>query len=125
MKHNRMLWTIQGLLAALFFFAGAMKVVLPIDQLSGPIALPGPFLRFIGVSEMLGATGLVLPWLLRVQPVLTPIAAGGLLAIMIGAVVVTAMAGSIVGATLPLIVGVALAVVAYGRMQVTIRAAAQ
>jgi hypothetical protein len=115
MKFNRTLWAIQALLAALFLFAGSMKLVLPLDRLSGPIALPGLFLRFIGTAEVLGAVGLVLPWLLKIQPVLTPIAAGGLLIIMAGAVAVTAIGGSIGGAAVPLIVAIALTAVAYGR----------
>jgi hypothetical protein len=115
MKLNRTLWTIQGLLAALFLFAGTMKFVLPVDQMSGPVALPGMFLRFVGVAEVLGALGLILPWLLGIRPVLTPIAAAGLVIIMIGAVMVTVMGGSIAGAIVPALVGVALVAVAYGR----------
>lgn len=117
MKLNRTLWTIQGLLAALFLFAGTMKFVLPVDQMSGPMELPGPFLHFIGTAEVLGAIGLVLPWLLRIRPVLTPIAAAGLVIIMIGAVTVTVMGGSIAGAIVPAMVGVALVAVVYGRTQ--------
>src|SRR5882762_2650328 len=59
-------WIVQGLLAALFLFAGSAKLVLPLDQMAGPVALPGWFLRFIGVAEVLGALGLVLPGLLRI-----------------------------------------------------------
>jgi hypothetical protein len=77
--------------------------------------LPGALLRFIGVAEVLGAIGLILPSLLRIRPRLTPIAAGGLVIIMIGAVVITVMGGSIAGAVLPLITGVLAAWVAYGR----------
>src|SRR5690242_1441665 len=120
MKLDRTLWTIQGLLAALFLCAGAMKLVMPIEAMAGPVALPGALLRFIGVAEVLGAAGLVLPWLLRIQPILTPIAAGCLIVIMIGAVAITAMGSSIAGALFPLLVGVALAAVAYGRSQPTL-----
>jgi uncharacterized membrane protein YphA (DoxX/SURF4 family) len=49
------LWSIQGLLAALFLFAGGMKLVMPIEMMKGPVELPGLFLRFIGVCEVLGA----------------------------------------------------------------------
>ena len=49
------LWIVQGLLAALFLFAGGMKLVLPLDKLTGPFPLPGWFIRFIGVCEVLGA----------------------------------------------------------------------
>ena len=116
MKLNRTLWTIQGALAALFLFAGVMKLVMPIEAMAGPVALPGALLRFIGVAEVLGAAGLVLPWLLRIRPILTPIAAGCLIVIMVGAAAITAM-GSVAGALFPLLVGVALTAVAYGRAQ--------
>ena len=115
MKRNRVLWTIQGLLAALFLFAGVMKLVLPIEAMAGPVALPGPFLRFIGVAETLGAIGLVLPWLTRIRPELTPVAAGGLVIIMIGATMLTAATGSVAGALFPLAVGLLAASVAVGR----------
>lgn len=115
MTQNRTLWTIQTLLAALFLFAGSMKLILPIAPMSAMSGLPGPFLRFIGVAEVLGAVGLVLPWLLRIRPVLTPLAATGLFIIMIGAVAVTMAGGSVVGAIVPAIVGAFLTTVAYGR----------
>ena len=62
------LWIVQGLLAALFLFSGGMKLVLPLEKLMGPVPLPGLFMRFIGVAEVLGAIGLVLPGLLRIRP---------------------------------------------------------
>src|SRR5438034_9124254 len=52
---NIALWIVQGLLAALFLFAGGAKLVLPLDQMAGPVALPGWFLSFIGVADVLGA----------------------------------------------------------------------
>ena len=62
---------------------------MPIEEMTKEIAMPGGFLRFIGVVEVLGAIGLILPWLLRIRPNLTPLAAAGLVIIMIGATVVT------------------------------------
>ena len=112
---SRALWIVQGLLAALFLFAGVMKLVLPLDQMTGTIPLPGAFLRFIGVVEVLGAVGLILPSLLRVRPGLTPLAAGGLVIIMIGAVWITVAGGDVAPAMIPLLVGVLAAFVAYGR----------
>ncbi len=109
------LWIIQGLLAALFLFAGGMKLVLPLEQLTGPVALPGLFLRFIGVAEVLGALGLILPGLLRIRPGLTPLAASGLVIIMIGGTVVTLAGGDVASALIPLAVGLLAAFVAYGR----------
>src|SRR5947207_10989929 len=85
---NVTLWIVQGLLAALFLVAGGAKLVLPLDQMTGPVALPGWLLRFVGVAEVLGALGLVLPGLLRIKPGLTPLAAAGLVIIMVGATVV-------------------------------------
>ena len=109
------LWIVQVLLAALFLFAGGVKLILPIEQMTGPVTLPGPFLRFIGVAEVAGAVGLVLPGLLRIRPGLTPLAAAGLVVIMIGATVVTLMGGDVVPALFPLVVGLLAAFIAYGR----------
>ena len=115
MRKNGVLWIVQGLLAALFLFAGGMKLVLPIEAMAGPVAVPGPFLRFIGVAEVLGAVGLILPGLLRIQRQLTPIAAAGLVIIMIGATAVTALPGPLAPALVPLVVGLLAAMVVYGR----------
>jgi hypothetical protein len=117
MAINVLLWVVQGLLAALFLFAGGMKFVLPLEAVAGPIALPGLFMRFIGVAEVAGALGLVLPSLLRIQPRLTPLAALGLVIIMIGATVLTGMTGPVATALVPGVVGVLTAFVAYGRLQ--------
>jgi DoxX-like family len=112
---TKALWVVQGLLAALFLFSGGMKLILPLEQMTGPIALPGPFLRFIGVVEVLGALGLILPGLLRIRPELTPLAAAGLLIVMIGATVVTLAVGDVAPALIPALVGLLAAFVAYGR----------
>ncbi len=111
------LWMVQGLLALLFLFAGSMKLIVPIAMLTAqmPLPLPGPFLHFIGVAEVTGAVGLILPGLLRIRPKLTPLAACGLVMIMIGATVVTLAGGEVVGALVPLVVGLLCAAVAYGR----------
>src|SRR5437879_849042 len=112
---NVALWIVQGLLAALFLFAGGAKLVLPLDQMAGPVALPGWFLRFIGVAEVLGALGLVLPGLLRIRPGLTPLAAAGLVMIMIGATVVMWAGGMVAVALMNVVVALLAAFVAYGR----------
>jgi hypothetical protein len=109
------LWTIQTLLALLFLFAGGTKLILPIEKMTGSIPLPGWFLRFVGVAEVLGALGLVLPTLLRIRPGLTPFAACGLVIIMIGATAVTLMGGDVLTALLPLVVGLLLVFIAYNR----------
>ncbi len=109
------LWIIQALLALLFLFAGGTKLVLPLEALAGSIPLPGAFMRFIGVAEVLGAIGLILPGLLRIRPGLTPLAAAGLVIIMIGATVLTVASGDVLLALIPLVVGLLAAFVAYGR----------
>ena len=114
-KTNATLWTIQILLAALFLFAGGMKLIAPIEQLTAQSTLPGAFLRFIGLAEFLGALGLILPGLTRIQPRLTPLAASGLVIIMIGATVTTAAEGMVVMAPIPFVTGALVALVAYGR----------
>jgi uncharacterized membrane protein YphA (DoxX/SURF4 family) len=117
---NIAFWIIQILLALLFLFAGGTKLYFSPEVLAamGPpnqVHLPGLFIQFIGVCEVLGALGLVLPGLLRIRPQLTFLAAAGLLIIMIGAVVVT-IAGPGVGAAIPpLVIGLLCAFVAYGR----------
>jgi DoxX-like family len=114
------LWIVQGLLAALFLFAGSTKLILPIDVLMSmgspnQIALPGWFIKFIGVAEVLGAIGLILPRLLRIRPGLTPLAATGLVIIMSGATSLTWVADGLTPASFPISVGLLAAFVTYGR----------
>jgi hypothetical protein len=109
------LWIVQGLLALLFLFTGGIKLVLPLEVLTEGSPLPGWFVRFLGVAEVLGAIGLILPGLLRIRPGLTPLAAAGLVIIMIGATVVTLVGAGVAPALIPLVVGLLLAFVAYGR----------
>lgn len=109
------LWIVQSLLAALFVFAGIMKFITPIEEMTKQMPMPAWFLYFIGVAEVLGGLGLVLPWLLRIKPMLTPLAAAGLLIIMIGAVVITLMTPDRAMAVIPAVVGICLAWVAWGR----------
>ena len=119
MRSNRGLWVAQALLALLFLFAGVSKLVLPIEAMAGPVAFPGWFLRFIGMAETFGAIGLILPWLFKICPELTPLAAAGLVMIMIGATVVTLIAGMGPGALMPFAAGALAAWVAYGRSRFT------
>ncbi|MBI3001390.1 MAG: DoxX family protein [Deltaproteobacteria bacterium] len=109
------LWIVQGLLALIFLFTGGMKLILPLEELTGPIPLPGLFMRFIGVAEVVGAIGLILPGLLGIRPGLTPLAAAGLVIIMVGATVLTLAGGDGAMAMISLVVGLLSAFVAYGR----------
>ena len=113
------LWTVQGLLAALFLFAGLMKLAMPYDPAMA-MGFPEWFLRFIGVAETLGALGLVLPGLTRIAIHLTSLAAAGLVVIMVGATATTGALGGIEAAAIPAVVGVLCAVVAYQRSTVAV-----
>jgi hypothetical protein len=112
------LWVIQGLLAAVFLFAGGFKLALPLAALAKVSPLPAPFLKFIGACEVTGAIGLILPGLVRIRTGLTPLAAAGLVIIMTGATVITAATQGAAPAVLPLVVGLLAATVAYGRWRV-------
>jgi uncharacterized membrane protein YphA (DoxX/SURF4 family) len=112
---NRLLWTAQIVTALLFLFAGSMKFIMPADKMQGPIALPIAFIHFIGICEITGALGLILPGLFRIQTRLTPLAALGLLVIMIGATVLTAVGMGIAPALFPAAVGAIVSYISYGR----------
>jgi hypothetical protein len=109
------LWTVQGLLAAMFLLAGGIKWAMPIAMLEAQSHLPGAFVRFIGVCEVLGALGLILPGLFRVRTDLTFLAAVGLVLIMTGATTITIGQGQTLPAIGPLVLGLLAAFVAFGR----------
>ena len=108
------LWIAQGLLAVVFLFTGGSKLATPINVLAQQSHLSGWFMKFIGVCEVLGALGLILPGVTHIRTGLTPLAAALLVIIMIGATVSTAI---LLPAVLPLPIVVLLltAFVAYGR----------
>ena len=115
---NRVLWTAQTLIALLFMFAGAMKFIMPPEKMQqGPMVLPLGLIYFVGVCEILGAFGLVLPGLFRIRTDLTPLAALGLTIIMIGAATLTVLSMGIVPAIFPAVVGVITALIAYNRRE--------
>ncbi len=121
---NILLWIIQILVALMFLFAGGMKLVMSTEamQAMGPpnqILFPGWFMKFIGVAEVLGGLGLLLPGLLRRQQYLTPLAAVCLIILMIGAAVVTFIPQGIAGAIPALVIGLLCAFIAYGRTKLS------
>ena len=121
---NRALWVVQGLLTLLFLFAGGVKLAMPLDEMAAQSGLPGALILFIGVAEVLGALGLILPGLTGIRPGLTPLAAAGLVIIMAGATALTAAGvggGDAAAALFPLAVGLLAAFVAYGRCQLAPR----
>jgi len=88
---NVFLWIVAGVLALLFLFAGITKLVRPREQLAEQMAWVEDFspgmIRLIGALEALAAVGLVVPPLVGVAPVLAPLAALGLVLLMIGAAI--------------------------------------
>ncbi len=117
-RTNGILWTIQSVLALAFLFAGSMKLLTPpvtVAQMAG--ATPVGLLRFIGLCEVTGALGLILPGLLHIRPKLTPLAAAGLVIIMSGAVATNIALGRSPDAMAPAALGVLAALVIGGRMR--------
>jgi uncharacterized membrane protein YphA (DoxX/SURF4 family) len=123
MKKNTVLWIVQGLLAVIFLFSGGSKLAMSaatlIEQSKavGGVQLPIAFVQFIGVCEILGAIGVVVPWLTGIQPRLTPLAAVGLVVIMIGATVINLTTTIPAIAAVTAILGLLAAFVAYGRFR--------
>ena len=107
-------WTLQGLLSLLFLLSGAMKFIMPADEMTKGSPLPLSFLYFIGVCEILGGLGLLLPGLLKIRRGLTTVAAIGLTIIMAGAVAVTFKMDPKMAIT-PFVAGALLAFVVYRR----------
>lgn len=111
----------QVLLAIFFLYGGLIKLVPPdalpgaalIDWLLSP--LPKALVYFTGITEMLGGLGLLLPMSLRILPMLTPLAALGLIIEMVGAMVFIPIYYAAVLAASPVVTGLLLAFVGYGR----------
>jgi len=121
LRNNKVLWTLQILLAALYLFAGGFKLVAAADQMRTAPTDPIPsanmvlFLRMIGGFEVLGAAGLILPGVTGIKRHLTSVAAGCLAFIMAGAVVVSTMQMGVKAAILPFVVGIVDLIVMSGR----------
>lgn len=117
---NIALWVVQVLLAALYLMAGSTKLFQPIEEMAKMLPwvaeVPSGVVRFIGLSELLGGVGMLLPSILRIQPGLTPIAAVGLAVIQLLAAIFHVSKGetSVIGANI-LFMAMAL-FVAWGRM---------
>jgi hypothetical protein len=121
LRNNKVLWTLQILLAALYLFAGGFKIVAAPEQMVASPTDPIPsanmvlFLRMIGGFEVLGAIGLVVPGLTGIKRHLTSVAAGCLAFIMLGAIVVSILQIGVSAAPMPLVVGILDLVVMSGR----------
>jgi putative oxidoreductase len=116
---NISLWSGQLILAALFAMGGSAKATQPIAELSTRMPwaadIPEALVRFIGISELAAAVGLLLPALTRIRPGLTPLAAAGLATIMALAAVFHAARGEGGGIVVNLVLGGVAAFVAWGR----------
>ena len=112
------LWAAQLVLAAVFFNAGKLKATATVAEIAEymPWAADMPVLvRFIGISELVGAVGLVLPALLRIKPALTALAAAGLVVVMILAALFHTTRGEMPAVPINVALGVLAAFVAWGR----------
>lgn len=119
---NIALWIAQGLLAAAFLMAGLMKATQPKEKLSANMAWVNDFsqsqIRTIGILEILGAIGLILPAVTGILPILTPLAALGLALTMIGAALTHWRRGESQMIVVNTVLLLLAAFVAYGRFLV-------
>lgn len=119
MALNITLWVLQVILALMFLTAGVQKAFGNLQEVEKSIfwvlSLPAPMVRFIGISELLGAIGLVLPAALKIRPQLTTLAATGLSLIMVGANIFHISRGEFFVLPMTLTLLVLAAFIAYGR----------
>jgi len=119
---NTLLWVAQIALASVFAVTGTLKLVRTREQLA-------PLMRWVtswsqagvsgvGLAEVLGASGLVLPAATGILPVMTPLAALGLFGLMVGATVVNLRHDDRARVPLTVALGVLAAVIAWGRLVV-------
>jgi uncharacterized membrane protein YphA (DoxX/SURF4 family) len=116
---NVTLWILQAVLAAMFGLAGVMKSTQPKDKLAEKLPWVKDFspgvVKFIGFAELAAALGLILPAALDIAPVLTPLAATGLVLIMIGAIITHARRKEPQAIAFNAVLLIAAAVIAWGR----------
>ncbi|WP_167138562.1 DoxX family protein [Diaminobutyricimonas sp. TR449] len=113
------LWIVAGIAALLFLAAGAMKALQPKEKLATSMGwvddFSTPQVKLIGIAEVLGALGLILPALFNTATILVPIAATGVAVIMIGAMVVHARRGEAQMSPINVVLFALAAFVAVGR----------
>jgi putative oxidoreductase len=118
---NIALWVAQVVLGGMFIMAGVIKATTPIvdlvPQLPWAGDMPEGLIRFIGISELLGGLGLILPALLRMKPILTPYAAIGLITIMVFAAVFHITRGEYSAIGFNFVLGAVAAFIAWGRFK--------
>jgi hypothetical protein len=113
------LWVVQGLLALVFAMSGGTKLAVPYAELLNQgrwvQSIPEWPVKFIGVAEVSGALGLILPAATRIKPILTPLAAAGFVVIMVLASGLHLSLGE--PPIVPVILGGLAAFVAWGRFR--------
>ena len=118
---NIILWIAQVLLAGMFLMSGFMKVAQPIEELAKMLPwasqVPAGLVRFIGISEVLGGLGLILPALLRIKPILTAWAAVGLALVMLFAAGFHASRGETSAIGMNVILALVAIFIAWGRFK--------
>lgn len=116
---NTFLWVLQWVLAAAFLVSGALKAFRPKEQLASQMGwvndFSGPVVKLIGALEILAAIGLVVPALTGIAVILTPLAAVGLILVMIGAIATHARRKEYPIAVANLVLLLIAAVIAWGR----------
>ena len=120
---NIVLWILQVLFAFAFLNAGFLKTFRPIQEIAATIswapALPEPLVRFIGISELLGAIGLILPPLLKIRPQLATLAAACLTLVMLLANIFHIVRGEFFVLPMTEAFLLLLAFIAYGRWKLS------
>lgn len=115
------LWVAQVVLALMFIMAGFMKLSQPIDQLSKSLPwvtqAPVALVRFIGIAELLGGIGLILPAALRIKPALSGWAGAGIALIMLFATVFHISRGEYKAIGMTIVIGLLALFVAWGRLK--------
>lgn len=117
---NIVLWIVQALLALGFLMAGFPKLTQPIPSLAKRLSwaaeIPAWQVRGIGLAEVLGALGLILPGVTGIAPTLTVVAASGLAAVMLGAIIFHLVRREGSHVLTPVVLGLLALVVVYGRL---------
>lgn len=109
-------WIVSVLLALAFLATGTTKLFMPSADLAASAqGVPVVLLKIAGAAEVLGALGLVLPAMTRIRPVLTPLAATGLVLTMVGATVTNLIIGEYGIALQTLVLGLVAGFVAWAR----------
>lgn len=121
---NSVLWIIQALLASAYLLFGGVHAFGRIDAVSKRVpwmtALPLPVLRGVGIAELVGASGLILPLATNILPWLTPTAAGGLVLVQVSALAFHAPRREYSSMAMNLVLLVLAAFVLYGRTMLAV-----